>query len=91
MGVEVGEVFVPADVVPVDVGGYGGGGLVRQPPDLLVNVAKPQPGVDEQGAVRTGEEVTVRLLPVAVFADHPGAGGKLFGGEPGAHKNSFRI
>ena len=51
MGVEVGEVPVPADVVPVDMGGNGGDRLVGQFADFLINIADTQPGVDKQGAV----------------------------------------
>ena len=51
MGVEVGEVPVSTDVVPVDVGGYGGDGSVGEFAYFIVNITDTQPGVDKQGAV----------------------------------------
>ena len=79
------ELSAAADVIPVDVSQGHGDGAVRQGLHLPTEIPHPQPGVDEQGAVPTQEEVAVGLLPVAVLAEGKGIIVHALYCEPGRH------
>ena len=85
VGVKVGKVAVAADMVPVNVGGYGGDRLLRQPDHLVINIADAQAGVDKQAALRSVEQITVGLLPVAVLAENGSIWVDLVQGKPVFH------
>ena len=82
MGVKVRVVAVPADVVPVDMGGHRRHRAPGQRSHHRRDIADAQPRVNEQGAVPAVEQIAVGLLPVAVFADDIGIRVHLVHGEP---------
>ena len=82
MGVKVRVVAVPADVVPVDMGGHRRHRAPGQSSHHRRDIADAQPCVNEQSAVPAVEQITVGLLPVAVFADDIGIRVHLVHGEP---------
>ena len=82
MGVKVRVVAVPADVVPVDVGGHRRHRAPGQRSHHRGDITDAQACVNEQGAVPAVEQIAVGLLPVAVFADDIGIRVHLVHGEP---------
>ena len=82
VGVKVRVVAVPADVVPVDMGGHRRHRAPGQRRHHRRDIADAQPRVNEQSAVPAVEQITVGLLPVAVFADDIGIRVHLVHGEP---------
>ena len=82
VGVKVRVVAVPADVVPVDVGGHRRHRAPGQRRHHRGNITDAQACVNEQGAVSAVEQIAVSFLPVAVFADDIGVRVHLVHGEP---------
>ena len=82
VGVKVRVVAVPADVVPVDMGGHRRHRAPGQSSHHRRDMADAQACVNEQGAVSAIEQIAVGLLPVAVFADDIGVWVHLVHGEP---------
>ena len=82
VGVKVRIVAVPADVVPVDVGGHRRHRSLGQSRHHRGDIADAQTCVNEQGAVSAVEQIAVGLLPVAVFADDIGVWVHLVHGKP---------
>lgn len=82
VGVKVRVVAVPADVVPVDVGGHRRHRAPGQRRHRRGDIADAQACVNEQGAVPAVEQIAVGLLPVAVFANDIGIRVHLVHGEP---------
>ena len=68
VSVKIGEVFMPADVIPMDMRGDGGDVFIGQFADLLVNIADPEPRIDQETALAAYQEIAVRFLPMAILA-----------------------
>jgi len=58
-----------SDMVPMNMGGNGGNGFVRQLFYLFGNVADAKPGVNQQASTVSVQKVTVCFFPMPVFAD----------------------
>ncbi len=68
VGAELGEIFVTADMIPMDMSGDRRNGLIGELDHLVVYIAYAQSRVDKQTFVRAVQQIAVCFLPMAVLA-----------------------
>ena len=73
MGVKIGEIFMTADMVPMNMRRYGGNGFICQLANLFVNIANTEPRIDQQAPLASDQKIAVCFFWVAVFADNVSA------------------
>jgi hypothetical protein len=70
VGIEVGEISVASDMVPMDMGGDGDDWFIGKAHHFIVNIADAQSCIDEQAGNRAIQKVTMCFFPVSVFTDY---------------------
>ena len=69
MGIEIRKIFMPSDMIPMDMRGNSRNQLVCQLHHLIINITDPKPRIDQQTPPGTIQQITMCFLPMPVFAD----------------------